>query len=102
MGMGSGELVLILVILVVLGYGWAVPIVGIVRAVGRRERGQRSTSAVVWSSFNLGLFGLGVAAQALAGRAPVLPAICLALNGTWLYLALRANRTAKHQMKNDV
>jgi hypothetical protein len=95
MGMGRGELVLIGVVLATLGYALAVPIVGIVRAVGRKYRGQRSTGAVVWSSINVGLFGLGTVAGFAAGPlAPAAPFIGLALNGVWLAFALGANRAA--------
>jgi hypothetical protein len=58
-GAGLPELVLIGVVLLVLGNGLAAPIVGIVKAVRRKGRGARSTGAVVWSSINVGLFGLG-------------------------------------------
>ena len=93
MGMGRSELVLLGVILATLGYALAVPIVGIVRAVGRKDRGRRSTGAVVWSAINVGLFGLATVAGFTAGPlAPVAPFIGLALNGVWLAFALGANR----------
>ena len=95
MGFRYGELVLLGVVLATLGYALAVPIVGIVRAVGRKDRGQRSPGAVVWSSINVGLFGLATVAGFKAGPlAPVAPFIGLVLNGVWLAFALGANHAA--------
>ena len=94
MGMGSSELLLIAAILAIIGYALAVPIVGIVRAVRRKGRGVRSTGAVVWSSINIGLFGL-LASYGVTTHKPFLgPGIGLVLNAVWLYLALIANRAA--------
>ncbi len=93
-GFGAGELVLILVVLFFLGYALALPIVGIVMAAGRKRRGVRAAGAVIWSSINLGLFGLGAVAGIVARIPPIGPAIGLVLNGVWLSLALQANRAA--------
>jgi hypothetical protein len=94
MGIATSELTLILIILFVVGYGWTVPIVGIVRAVRRRRRGERSGGAIVWSAINVGLFGLAATATLVRGMLPLGPGVCLALNGVWLYLALLVNRAA--------
>jgi len=94
MGFGLGELVLIGVVVLSIGNGVAAPIVGIVRAVGRRRRGARSTGAVVWSSINVGLFVLAGAWGLAAHVPPVGASIGLPLNGVWLYLAWQANRAA--------
>jgi hypothetical protein len=93
-GFRAGELVLISVVLFSLGYGLALPIVGIVTAAGKKRRGVRATGAVIWSSINLGLFGLGAVAGIVARIPPIGPAIGLVLNGVWLSLALQANRAA--------
>lgn len=95
MAIGSGELLLIALILALLGYTFAVPIVGIVRTVRRRDRGRRSTGAVVWSSINIGLFGLGAVVSVVLGGLPLAPGIGMALNGVWLYLAIQTNRAAR-------
>jgi hypothetical protein len=92
--MGFGELVLIVTILAILAYALAVPIVGIVKAVRRKERGARSSGAVLWSAINLGIFGLLAAVGIVVGMPPLGPGIGLALNGVWLYLAIKANRQA--------
>jgi hypothetical protein len=94
MGLGAGELVLIGTVVFFLGYGLALPIVGIVMAAGKKRRGARATGAVIWSSINLGLFGLGAVAGIVARIPPIGPAIGLVLNGVWLSLALQANRAA--------
>ena len=94
MGMGLGELLLIGVILAVLGYMLAVPIVGIVKAVRRKDRAARSTGAVVWSSINVGLFGLLVSVGVATGKPFLGPSIGVVLNAVWLFLALQANRAA--------
>ena len=57
-GFRAGELVLIGTVVFFLGYGLALPIVGIVIAAGKKRRGARASGAVIWSSINLGLFGL--------------------------------------------
>lgn len=94
MGIGLGELVLIGVVVLSIGNGVVAPIVGIVRAVGRRRRGARSTGAVVWSAINVGLF-VFAGIWGLAAHVPPVGAIIgLPLNGTWLFLALQANRAA--------
>lgn len=93
-GSRAGELVLIPVVLFFLGYGLALPIVGIVMAAAKKRRGVRATGAVIWSSINLGLFGLGPVMGIVARIPPIGPAIGLALNGVWLSLALQANRAA--------
>ena len=97
MAMGAGELLLIVLILAMLGYTLAVPIVGIVRAVRRRDQGGRSTGAVVWPSINLGLFGVGAVVSVIFGGLPVAPGIGIALNGIWLYLAIATNRAAARE-----
>jgi len=96
MSFSRGELLLLGVILAVLGYALVVPIVGIVKAVRRKDRRRPSTGAVVWSSINLGIFGLGIVATVVFGGLPVAPGIGLGLNGIWLYLAIQANRAAAH------
>ena len=93
-GFGAGELVLMGMAVFFLGYGLALPIVGIVMAAHRKRRGVRATGAVIWSSINLGLFGLGGVAGVVAHIPPIGPAIGLILNGVWLSLALQANRAA--------
>jgi hypothetical protein len=93
-GSRAGELVMIPVVLFFLGYALALPIVGIVLAAAKKRRGVRATGAVIWSSINLGLFGLGAVAGIMARIPPIGPAIGLALNGVWLSLALQANRAA--------
>jgi hypothetical protein len=92
MGMGLGELVLLGVVVISIANGVAAPIVGIVRAVGRRRRRARSTGAVVWSSINVGLFVLAGAWGLAAHVPPVGAIIGLPLNGAWLFLAVQANR----------
>jgi hypothetical protein len=55
----------------------------------------RATGAVIWSSINLGLFGIGTVVVAIVARMPPIgPVIGLVLNGVWLFLALQANRAA--------
>jgi hypothetical protein len=93
-GLRAGELVLIGAVVFFLGYGLALPIVGIVMAAGKKRRRARATGAVIWSSINLGLFGLGAVAGIVARIPPIGPVIGLALNGVWLSLALQANRAA--------
>src|SRR6185503_17743780 len=83
MGMGSSEVLLIVVILAIVGYALGVPIVGIARAVKRKGRGVRSTAAVVWSAINVGLFGL-LGAYGITTHRPFLgPSIALVLNAVW-------------------
>lgn len=94
MGIRPGELVLIAVVLLSIGNGVAAPIVGIVRAIGRRRRGGRSAGAVVWAAINVALFTFA-GIWGLAARVPPVGAIiALPLNGVWLYFALQANRAA--------
>jgi hypothetical protein len=93
-GFRAGELVLMTMALFFLGYGLALPIVGIVMAAGKKRRGVRATGAVIWSSINLGLFALVAVAGIVARIPPIGPAIGLVLNGVWLSLALQANRVA--------
>jgi hypothetical protein len=88
------EAVLLVAVLFFLGYGLALPIVGIVKAAGKRRRGARATGAIIWSAINVGLFGLGTVAGIVAHIPPIGPAIGLVLNGIWLSLALQANRAA--------
>ena len=94
MAFGAGELVIIAVILLSIANGVAAPIVGIVRAVGRRRRGGRSMGAVVWSAINVALFTLAGAWGLAAHVPPVGAIIALPLNGFWLYFAVQANRAA--------
>jgi hypothetical protein len=94
MGIGFAELLLIATVLAIVGYGLAVPIVGIVKAVRRKDQGRRSTGAVVWSAINVGLFGLGALATVAFRGIPIAPGIGLTLNGVWLYLAVQANQAA--------
>lgn len=94
MGIRPGEMVLIAIILLSIGNGVAAPIVGIVRAVGRRRRGVGSTGAIVWASINVALFTFA-GIWGLAARVPPVGAIiALPLNGFWFYFALQANRAA--------
>ena len=93
-GFHRAEGVLLFAVVFFLGYGLALPIVGIVKAAGKKRRGVRATGAVIWSSINLGLFGLGAVAGIVASVPPIGPAIGLVLNGIWLSLALQANRAA--------
>jgi hypothetical protein len=94
MAFAPGELVIIGVILLSIGNGVAAPIVGIVRAIGRRRRGVGSTGAIVWASINVALFTLA-GIWGLASHVPPVGAIiALPLNGFWFYFALQANRAA--------
>jgi hypothetical protein len=93
-GPRAGELVLLGTVVFFLGYGLALPIVGIVLAAGKKRRRARATGAVIWSSINLALFCLGAVAGIVAHIPPIGPVIGLALNGVWLSLALQANRAA--------
>ena len=94
MGIGSTELLLIVVIVAIVGYALVVPIVGIVKSARRMRGGVRSTGAVVWSSINVGLFAL-LASYGVTTHRPFLgPGLGLMLNAIWLYLAIKANRAA--------
>jgi multisubunit Na+/H+ antiporter MnhC subunit len=93
-GFRPAELVLLVAVVFFLGYGLALPIVGIVLAAGKKRRRARATGAVIWSSINLALFCLGAVAGIVAHIPPIGPVIGLALNGVWLSLALQANRAA--------
>jgi hypothetical protein len=94
--MRIGLLVLLLILIYVIVFGSAilVPIVGINRAVRRRQHGERSTGAVTWSGINVAIFGMltlvGISTGAFH---PIAPG-GLVLNGLWLALAVRTNRAA--------
>ena len=72
-GFRPAELVLLVAVVFFLGYGLALPIVGIVMAAGKKKRAVRATGAVIWSSINLALFCLGAVAGIVAHIPPIGP-----------------------------
>lgn len=88
MGIGAGELGIILFTLLGLAF-FAMPFIGIPRAMKRAKQGARSMRSVVLSSVGVtfGLLGLVSGAMGAGGAL-----LLLALDGSWLAAALWSNK----------
>ncbi len=94
MGIGFGEIGLVGIVLLVVGYGLIVPLLGVRFARKRMKEGRSSVVGVVWPGIHIGLYSGGVIYALNAGAAPIAPAIGLILNGIWLKVSVTANRVA--------
>jgi hypothetical protein len=94
-GIGTGEIVVILMLL--LACGWvAAPIVGIIRASMRLTRRTASASAPILAGIWLALVLIATIFLASSrGTLPFLSYAQVALNAIWLWSALRANRASQ-------
>ena len=89
MGLGFGELIIVLVVGCCFVFPFVGSMVGIRRALRRQRQGARSAGAVVWAAVALALsFPTLVTPGLLFGIAN------LALTITWIVYALQANRQA--------
>jgi hypothetical protein len=87
MGLGLGELVIVLIVGCFFLFPFISSIVGIQRALRRQRQGARSVGAVVWASVALAFACPGLIS-------PLFGLANLALTITWLVYAVQTNRKA--------
>ncbi len=91
MGIGGAELGIIVVTLFGLAF-FAMPFVGIPRALKRAKHGKRSMRSVVLSSVGVSFGLLGLVSGAMGAVGALL---LLALDGSWLAAALWSNKQVR-------